>query len=55
MAGYSPIMWLAMSHPTVMLVMGGTLRSGGHKTWVAWTITGVLLVVAIFIRLRRRR
>lgn len=39
----------------VLEVMGGVLRSSnGHKTWVAWTIAGVLLVTGILVRLYRR-
>jgi hypothetical protein len=44
-------------HSTVVLeIMGGLLRShGGHKTWVAWALSGVALVTGILIRLYRRR
>ncbi len=55
MLGYSRLMRLAMFHPMFMVVIGGVLRSGGHKTWVAWAITGVVVVVAILARLSRRR
>ena len=40
----------------IMLVMGGLLRShGGHKTWVAWALAGVIGIAGITIRLYRRR
>ena len=43
-------------HAAIALeVMGGILRSGGHKTWVAWVIAGVVLVTGILVRLYRRR
>lgn len=37
------------------LVLAGVLREGGHKTWVAWAITGVVVVVGLAVRYSRSR
>jgi hypothetical protein len=54
-----PLLHFPYSLPHSLLVvevLGGVLRSnGGHKTWVAWAIAGVLLVTGILFRLYRRR
>ena len=39
----------------VLEIMGGVLREGGHKTWIAWAIVGVGVVVGIALRIYRSR
>jgi membrane protein DedA with SNARE-associated domain len=38
-----------------MVVMGGVLREHGHKSWVAWAIVGVAVVVGMLGRFYRGR
>jgi hypothetical protein len=42
-----------MTSPVLVVVLGGVLREGGHKTWVAWAIVGVAVIVGIAMRIYR--
>lgn len=39
----------------MLTVMGGVLREHGHKTWIAWAIVGVAVVIGMLGRFYRRR
>jgi membrane protein DedA with SNARE-associated domain len=39
----------------MLVAMGGVLREHGHKTWIAWAIVGVAVVVGMLGRFYRGR
>jgi hypothetical protein len=41
--------------PIMLEVLGGILRPHGHKSWVAWTISGLFIVVVVAIGVYHRR